>query len=75
MAVTTGVLREENFERRRKGQILSAFFNYVVGRLKQLNLNMQTQSVCVGVDAQLLYSVINKCIVRGGVKPCEVVVD
>jgi len=47
----------------------------VAGRLKQLNMNTQTQSVCVGVDAQLLYSVIHKCIVRGGVKPCEVVVD
>ena len=28
--------------------------NRVAGRLEQLNLNTQAQSVCLGVDAQLL---------------------
>jgi hypothetical protein len=36
----------------------------VAGKLKQLNLNTQAQSVCVCVSAQLLLVVINKCVVQ-----------
>jgi len=39
---------KRNFKRRRKVQFLCAFFHHfaTAGRLEQLSLNMQTQSVC-----------------------------
>jgi hypothetical protein len=53
------VVREENFVRRR-GQSLKSSSNGVVGCFGQLNLNLQVQSVRLGVDAVMSLGVINK---------------
>jgi len=45
-----------------------AMLTGVASRFRQLYLNVQAQSVCVGVDAQLPYSGNNKCCVKGCLK-------
>ena len=48
-----GAAGKENFKIRRRLSHYT-FFYHVAGSFEQLNMNTQAQSVCLGVDAQLL---------------------